>query len=323
MPVVFSNPLYPSQAGFGGVQAVSTQLDYRSMLNEVTAWNPDLDPEIAGRFINNAYRNVIDRRSWYGLKLRGQISVISPSTPGQVSMTYGSKQVTGIGTAFNQSIVGLQFRNGFTLPYSTITNVVSPTVIFIDIPWGGVTSVTGYQINQAWVTMGGNIKRMLWAVNQQQGWPMAVNGDASQESINAWDTWRTNLGWSKYMSPLPPTPDGQYQVELWPTPFSTQVFPFEAYQQPPDLTLDGDSPVSWIRSDILVTRALADALVWRGRQSKYYDPVVSGMKMKQFEDDVEKMVMNDDNQDLQDVTWDFGGESSGNGEGSYWAQSHA
>jgi hypothetical protein len=95
--------------------------------------------------------------------------------------------------------------------------------------------------------------------------------------------------------------------------------------QPPDMAADSDAPVAWIRSDLLVTRAVSEALIFRGRQSKYYDPQVSQIKLKQFNDNLENMVMNDDNLDIQDVTWDYGGEDGGvsDGQGSTYAQMHA
>ena len=54
MPVVLSNPLFPYQVGPNGSQAYVQQLNYRQMISEVCLWNPDLDPMMAGRFINNA-----------------------------------------------------------------------------------------------------------------------------------------------------------------------------------------------------------------------------------------------------------------------------
>src|ERR1700721_4021572 len=96
--VVYVNPTYPFQVSGGSVQAASTQLNYRQMLSEVTSWNPDVDPMIAGRWINNIYRKVIDMRSWYGLKLRGQGNVRAPSNTGQATTIFGNPIVNGGGT---------------------------------------------------------------------------------------------------------------------------------------------------------------------------------------------------------------------------------
>lgn len=324
MSVVYVNPTYPNQVSFGGVKAPSTQLNYREMLNEVTRWNPNVDPMVAGRWINNYYRKIIDMRSWYGLKLKGQVSVSSPTNPGLVTCTLGSPFVVGTGTNFDSTLIGLQFRTGFTYGYQTITNVTDATHLQLDTPLVAApgTNTTGYQIVDAYINFGANIKRLLWATNQQQGWPMEVNWPI--QTINAWDVWRQSLGWSRYLAQRAPDPTGAALWECWPNPFSQQAFPFEAYQQPPDMVLDNDAPVAWIPADLIVTRAVADALVFGGRKSDYYDPTTSGMKVAEFDKRCEQAQMADNDLDQQDVSWDYGMEEGrvGFGVGSAYAQSH-
>jgi hypothetical protein len=293
------------------------------MIGEVTSWNPNIDPQVAGRWINNYYRKIIDMRSWYGLKLKGQVSVQAPYNTGQVITTFGSPYVTGVGTNWVTAQEGLQFRTGFTTNYQTITKIIDATHLQLDTPWAGNNGTSGYQIMDCYIDFGSNIKRLLWAVNQQQGWPMACN--VNVESVNQWDTWRTNLGWSTVFAVRSMSPGGSFLNECWPSPASAQAFPFEAFQQPPNLVLDSDSVVPWIRTDVIVTRAVADALLKGGRKSEYYDPVVAGMKITEFNEAVEQMVGADDNMAVQDVTWDYGMEDGtlGNGQGSFWSQSHA
>lgn len=324
MPVIYQSPTYPSQVSWNGVQAVSTQLSFRQMIQEICAWNPNVDPMWAGRLANNYLRKIIDMRQWYGLKLRGNINIAQViSTPGQCTITNGSNIVQGIGTAWTTALQGLQFRAGFTYPWATINQVnVAAQQITIDTPFGGNTITGGYQIQEVYITLGANIKYVLWAVNQQQGWPMEVN--VPVETINVYDPWRQSLGWSTIMATRAPSPDGQFQVEVWPTPYTQQVFPFEAYMQPSDMFLDSDSPPPWIRSDVIVTRCVADALVFGGRTSKYYDPTTASMKIKEFNEAVEQMENADNQLDQRDVTWRYGEEDGlvGFGPGSFYAFSH-
>ena len=331
MPVVLSNPIFPNQVGFGGQQSYSTELNFRQMITDVTTANPNVDPMVAARWINYYYRTVIDRRSWYGLKLRGQIIAPTVVNTGQATVTYNSNVVTGanVGTpGWTAALIGLQFRAGFTFPYQTIVNVPVPSpganpVLILDTPFGGQTQVGSYQIVAAYFTMGGNIKRLLWAVNQQQGWPLEVNFPV--QTVNAWDVWRQSLGWTTVLATRPPTPDGQYQVEAWPTPFQNQVFPFEAYQQPAELVNDNDSIVSWLRADIIVGRAVARALVHEGpKKNPYYDAQESQRLVGEFNAEIERMEQADNDMDQQDVTWDYGFEDGriGFGPGSTWNQMH-
>ena len=324
MPVVItSNPNFPLQVGPNGSQAYVQQLTFRQCINQVCQWNADLDPMVAGRFINDAYREVIDSYQWYALKVRGNINVPTIVTQGICTVTNGSNLVTGVGTGWTNALIGLQFRSGFSGPWQTIFNVNAITqTLTIDTPYGGATRSGGFQIQQVFATLGANIKYLLLASNQNQGWPIEVNGN--EETLNAWDVWRTSLGWTTYFATLPPTPDGQFQIEMWPTPYQAQVFPYQAYIQPPDMQLDSDSPVSFIRADVLVRRAIADAKLFGGRGSKYYDPIVAQQKLKEFNSTLEQMQNASNMLDQQDVTWMYGAENGrvGFGPGSTFVQSH-
>lgn len=327
MPVVLTNPTFPFQVGASPTnQAFSVQLNFRQMIGEVTQFNPNLDPEVAGRFINNYYRKVVDRRNWYGLKVRGVASVPNLVQSGQATVTNGSAAVVGTNTSWTAAMVGMQFRTAFIYPYQTIVAVGSATSLTLDMPFQGTTVTGGYQIVQAYITFGANIKRLRWATNNLFGWPMEIN--VPVETLNARDTWRQNLGWARVFATRPPTPDGQFQVECWPTPYAQQDFAFEAWTQPPNLDADGDAPVAWIRSDLLVKRASADALMHRPKQNPYYSEqtaiAVAGQFRQEFEASLIEAENADEGLDPQAVTWDYGDEDGGNGDGhgSAFAQMH-
>ena len=93
--------------------------------------------------------------------------------------------------------------------------------------------------------------------------------------------------------------------ELWPAPTFQQTFPFLAYVQPPDMVSDGDFPLTFIRSDIVILGAIKDALLFRGKTSRYYDTTVAQAKEREFSMEIEKMKMNDDGQYQKDLSWDF------------------
>lgn len=323
MPIVLGNPQFPNQYGFNGSQPYTTQLNFREMIGEVQMWNPDIDPGLVGRIINNNYRKIIERRNWYGLMVRGQVSTPQYTSVGSATTTLGSNIVTGTNTNWTTALIGQQFRIGFTNPFQTIVNVMNATTLQLDIPYGAQSvSSAGYQIAQAWVTLGANIRYILDAVNQQQGWRMTCN--VPQQTLNETDTWRTNVGWSYAFSNREPTPDGQLQIEIYPVPFFLQVFPFLAYTQPPNMVNDADSPVMFIRSDVLVLMSIADAMVWRGKNNKYYDPQTAQMKLQQAEMELQKMERTDDSMYQQDVVWDYGQEwGYTTGQGSLFGQNHA
>jgi hypothetical protein len=322
MPATITqNPNFPNQSSPNGKQAYVQQLSYRQMINEVCQWNPNVDPMIAGRWLNSYYRDLLQKRNWYALKVRGNINVPQTINTGRATATNGSNIIQGTGTAWTRNLIGMQFRVGFTYPYQTIYDVdVSNQRLTVDSQFGGNTITGGYNIVEAYVQMGANAVRLLHAKNQQQGWSMDV--DVPQQVLDGRDAWRISLGWSKVISPRPPSVDGIYQMEIWPTPYSQQVFPYEGYIQPPDMVLDTDSPASFIRADILVTRAISDAKLFGGRGDKYYDPTVAQMKIAQYNASVELMENADNALDQQDVTWEYEHDGAGFSEGSIYGQSH-
>lgn len=321
MPIVPGNPQFPMQYGFNGTQPYTTQLNYREMIGEVKLWNPDADPFLIGRWINNNYRRIIERRNWYGLFTRGQINTPQMTTGGQAQVTNGSTSVQGLGTTWTPAVIGQQFRIGFTNPFQMIVDLDQANqVLTLDIPYGAQSITSGYQIAQVWVTLGANVRYIVDAVNQQQGWRMFTN--VPQQTLNEVDTWRTNVGWSYALSSKEPTPDGQLQVEIYPSPFFLQVFPYLAITQPPNLVNDADSPVAFIRSDVLVSMTIADALVFRGKQNKYYDPQTAQMKKAEAEVELQKMEKNDDGMYSQDSVWNYGEEWGSGNYGSIFDQNH-
>jgi len=92
------------------------------------------------------------------------------------------------------------------------------------------------------------------------------------------------------------------------------------------MVLDGDSPQAWIRSDIIVTGAIADALQYRPKQNSYYDVAsaiqIAASKSTQFEKDLEQMENADEGLEQQAVQWDYNSECEEGGWGSLWAQQH-
>lgn len=323
MPIVPGNPQFPMQYGWNnsGVQPYTTQLNFGQMIGEVLLWAPDVDPLLVGRIINNQYRKIIEYRNWYGLMVRGQVTTPQQYSQGTATATFGSNTVQGIGTGWTVSQIGLQFREGFTNPWQTIVSVNEEAqTLQLDMPFGGQTITSGYQIVRQFITLGANVRYLLDAVNQFQGYRMKVN--VPQQTINEIDTWRTSVGWSLIFSNLPPTPDGQMQWEVWPSPFFQQVFPFLAYTQPPNLVNDQDCPVTFIRSDVLVMMAISDVLVFRGKTNKYYDPPTAQLKMAQAMRELDAMSRNDDSMYQSDTTWSYGWEYGYNaGQGSLFSQS--
>lgn len=291
------------------------------MTGECLQWNPDAPVPLVQSWLNNAYRRIVDSRLWYGLMVRGQVTVPQVYTTGTATFTLGSQTVQGIGTAWTAAMVGRQIRTGFSTGWYNISAVdATNQVITVDLPWGNATSTAGYQIVQTWVSLGPNIKLVLDMVNQRQGWRLGVN--IPQQAINQWDTWRTTTGWTQMLCNKEPNAAGWPMYELWPAPTFQQTFPFLAYTQPQDMVSDGDFPLTFIRSDIVILGAIKDALLFRGKTSRYYDTQVAQAKEREFAMEIGKLTDMDDNQYPKNLQWSYNAWPMSQ-YGANFAQAHA
>jgi hypothetical protein len=141
-------PIQP-MAGGGAVQE-----NFRQMVDHVLTYNPDCPPQLAKRRLNTRLRQLMDRRMWAGLLVRGQIIIPPVYTTGTISVTQGSDLVTGVATVW---------------PTNDLVNTTLSTAITLLNEYQDVTpaSMVGIEAGD-WLTFdagGANEEYMLvWAV---------------------------------------------------------------------------------------------------------------------------------------------------------------
>jgi len=100
--------------------------------------------------------------------------------------------------------------------------------------------------------------------------------------------------------------NGEYMVELWPTPSIVQALPFIAVIQPPNITGDNSNFPAYIRSDIIAKYLIAAALVYRGpKLNKYYDSAESNRLRGEAESELIMMAMADENLYRQNLIYEW------------------
>lgn len=298
----------------------TSQWNFRQLVGQLLQFNPDLNPQVAKSFINQTYRRIVDSRDYYGTLVKGQVTVPNAYTMGTVTVTQNSPIISGIGMNWTPQMVGWQFRVGFATPLFTIQAVTSATQIELDLPWGAATQAnTSYQIFNNFVSFGTNIKRILSCVNQRQGYRLMLN--IPQEVLNIYDTWRTTTGWTFLVANYSPDANGNPLFELYPAPTFQQSFPFLAYTQPIDLTADTDYPAASIRGDVILYGAIPQALTFRGKNNKYYDPQTAQVYQKMHDIELMKMQRNDNDLYQKDLIWEFDAFPFSQ-YGAGWLQSH-
>jgi hypothetical protein len=141
----------------------------------------------------NAFRRLAEARRWSWLVKFGQFIAPVPTTAGTITVTQNSTIVTGVGTAWNNALVGQQLRLGLTNPIYTVAIVDSTTQLELDSPWGGINgTLQHYQIYQAFYTPPQDFHQFICLWDPSFNWQLYL--DVSQSEINIWDAQRANIG---------------------------------------------------------------------------------------------------------------------------------
>lgn len=304
-----------------GKPPYAQQMNYGQMIGRCVSENPDCQ-SIATQWINDAVRTIYDRRNWFGLMINGQVSSPKVVTGGLATVTTGSISVTGSGTNWTSDLIGRQFRVGYNTPIYTVTAVASTTALTINLPWGWNSGTYGYFVAQYYYPLGGNIKYVYEMKNLLLGYRMWTN--LNQRTLDSTDPWRSQQFSPYGIAPTAPDQNGNYIVEMYPVPIINQSFPYSAYIQPPNLVNDLDNLPPFVRGDIVVKWAIAEALVWRGpRKNPYYNLQRSMYLKKEFESELEQMSRADENLYRQNVEWSSEQLPMFNPGGAYWDATHA
>jgi hypothetical protein len=337
------NVLIPNQVLPNGNLPYVQQQNLGQMVGEVLAEIPDCDPEWIKTRLNGIVRKIYDRRTWYGMFIRGQIATSGFTIGGQVTVTQGSTTVTGIGTSWTPAVIGQQFRIGYNTPPYTITQFnglsaegwgeggygeggyggTTTQTLTLEMPWASPTfSNQGYFIAQYYYSPGPNIKYIHTARNLIMAWRLRL--DLTQQTLDTMDPWRLSTFSPFALAQLPPDVNGNYMVELYPVPSIVQALPFIAVVQPPNLSLDTHTLPPYIRTDIAVRFALADAKVYKGpKLNKYYDIIESQRLRQEAEMELNYMATADESLYRQNLLYEiesvpvFGGFGGAN-----WSINH-
>lgn len=300
-PFPIANQVLPS----GQKPYVQQQL-VGQILGQSLSWNPDFDVNTAIVHLNGILRKIYDRRTWYGLMIRGQIATSGYIIGGSVALTNGSPIVQGTGTTWSPVVIGRQFRLGYNTPPMTIIALNEFTqTLTLEMPWAGVTYATaGYFIAQNYYSPGPNIKYIHTAKNLIMAWRLQLG--YNQQSLDAIDPWRVQTFSPRALAQMPLGVNGEYMVELWPVPSIVQALPFIAVVQPPNVTTDQDTLPAYIRTDIVAKYLIADALVYRGpKLNKYYDANEANRLRGEAEAELVNLARTDEDLYRQDLKLEF------------------
>jgi len=267
---------------------------------------------LAREWVNWAFRTIGETRRWSWLQKQSQFISTQVVTAGLVTVSTNDPVVTGVGTTWDGSETGKQFRIGLPYPIATIMSVdTGAQTLTLDIPFGGpnLTSVN-YQIYSAYYTVPADFHSFISIWDPAYNWQLWTN--IQQEELNAWDSQRANQGTAWVVSfrdydPLaatdtPPLP----RYELWPHQMSPKPYPFLYEARPVDLTDAGATLPFYIRGDVLMEGALSQCAKWPGTSDNpnpYFNLQLAQLHEGKFYKQLFEMERQDDETNEIDVRY--------------------
>jgi hypothetical protein len=261
---------------------------------------------LAKQWVSHAFRRIAERRLWSWLIKQDQFLIPQAYTTGTVNCTRGNSTVTGIGTNWllgpTTSIVGQQFRIGTQAPIYTIASVTDGTTLVLDIPWGfDSQSSVGYEIYQPYVPVPTDFLSFVSVIDPRFNWQLNLNYTSIE--IDRVDPQRSNRGNAyaitnrDYFVPVGQTiPVPRY--ELWPHQRNQYVYPYMYISRPVDLEDAGATLPRYIRGDVLLDMALAEAARWPGpspdKPNPFFNLTMAAMYDKKTEMMIAEMERQDD-----------------------------
>jgi hypothetical protein len=286
---------------------------YEEIVGKVTLHCPNVSSLLAREWVNNAFREVAERRTWSWLRKRHHFYCNTVYNTGTADAIQGSGTISGTGTVWSAAMVGRQFRIGTSGPLHTISARASDTSITIDPVWGEATSSTqSYEIFNAYLTPKSDFFSFISVWDPSSSWQLYLH--TSQEHLNSVDAQRSQSGTAYTVADLdytsidedgvavsPPLP----RYEVWPHRKSAYIYPYLYVSRITDLESSGILP-RYIRGDTLLKGALKEAAAYPGTDQKP-NPFAGEYRLKyydsKFEKDVAVLEKQDDEIYEQDLTY--------------------
>lgn len=267
---------------------------------------------LAREWVNVAYKQLAQRRSWSFLRGELTLRTLPSRTLSAIQVTQDSVIVV----ATSQTIAGdagRQFRVGSGAVY-TIQQVVDSNTYTLDRVYAEDSAAsTAATIYTGYLTMPidfGSFRVIGDLANQRQiaFWlteDQVLQLDPTRTSSDAGFRVLIARTYSTYPSTL-----GQVQYETWPRPTAARAYP-ALYNKQADRLNDTDILTGVLADggEVLIAGALAQAAAWPGTPdlpNPYFNRGLAQDKRQEFTEGIQRLALKDDNiypDDLATVNW--------------------
>lgn len=268
-----------------------------SLAREVRSYYPATPLALVESWLKDAFRELRRRHQcWSWATGEDQFTFPAAETTGTVTLTNGSSTVTGSGTAFSSSHVGLQFRKQGDPRIFTVTSYTSPTEIELDRTWPAATEAgASFEIYRAYVTVPANFRKFV-AIKDPVDENIVLDYK-SYEWLNRVDPERDDDGEPLYLVDLRwSSIDNRPMYEVWPHQKTQRDLHFLYEKDWGDYSRTQALPYT-IDGDVLKNYALSELCDWPGPDPQTPNPMYSTSRsakfMARFIQGVEDMIRND------------------------------
>lgn len=171
--------------------------NFVTLSNRLLSRCPAIGLALSQQLINDSWRTLQSRREWSFRRRSGTFAPPDLYTTGTASTNVAAGNptlITGIGTAWTESMIGRQIRiGGLLYPYYTIVGWISATQILIDQPWAGPdVTAQPYQILQIYYPVPDDFGYWYVIVSIKDGYRLWTN--ITESDLALMDPQRTNQG---------------------------------------------------------------------------------------------------------------------------------
>lgn len=277
---------------------------FDEIVGKVLLHVPSASSLLAREWVNNAFRELAEKREWSWTRTKSQFLIPALHNDGTVTVTRGSSAVVGAGTNWTSAMVGRQFRTSLTAPIYTILAVDTATSLTLDENWGDSTaSGSAYEIYQAYVTAPADFLSFLSVWDPTWNWQLYLS--VTQEELNWVDAQRSYRGTTYVVADLDYDGSTPPRFELWPHRTSQYFYPYIYWRRYEDLEDAGTKLPRGVRGDVLLSGALREAAAWPGPDRDTRNPFANEYRLRyygeKFERQVAELERRDEEVFLQDL----------------------
>jgi len=226
-------------------------VNFRDLKLRIQQFVPELNVITIGFQINKRYQRILKQWHWSFLKSEAILTTVAPYSTGTVTVTNGSKTVTGSGTNWTLAMAGRQFRIDSAHAYYEIDTIDSATQLTLKYAYGGDSgSGKSYKIFQNIYSLASDVKEISSIVYNY----LMRQKDAY--FLDRYDAERSSTGVPEWWIYRGRDANGYQQIEIYPVPDDAYEIRYRYYKKVSNLSADTDEPLC--REDLLEMGALVD-----------------------------------------------------------------